>query len=196
MTELSTIIAEIKTTIDEWVTFDTIDSNPEVSPYYIEEDEDEYWVRFFTDEFHAEELANFIEDINSLLRRVRWRIKKGKIDDHKYHDDMAYLYNLLFVENQWVLESYRLTRPPSRLLKSRIIQYEKQIVEPYQMNHLLMMRDAIYVLKHETPISEDNICDIMSYLTDEVVISKHQVDKIIYEHTADQINVMEFEFEK
>lgn len=53
----------------------------------------------------------------------------------------------------------------------------EEIVKPYHIN---MIHETSSVLKSETLISDDNICDILSYLTDESIITKREVDTFVY----------------
>jgi hypothetical protein len=93
---------------------------------------------------------------------------------------MSELFKLLFVRYEYVWDSYDGLEMISSLLKKRIKLYMKEIVKPYPGKHRSLIRETTGVLKSETPISEDNICDILSYLTDETVITKHEVDTFVY----------------
>jgi hypothetical protein len=176
MTDLSKIIKEIGSIIGWWLDFDTIVSNPDINPDYDEDDVDE----IFTEEYKEKEFDTFIEDIYSLCSSVSRRIRNGDFDDRKYHKDMSELFKLLFVRYEYVWDSYDGLEMISSILKKRIKLYMEEIVKPYPGKHRSLIRETTGVLKSETPISEDNICDILSYLTDETVITKHEVDTFVY----------------
>jgi hypothetical protein len=176
MTDLSKIIKEFGSIIGWWLDFDTIVSNPDINPDYDEDDVDE----IFTEEYKEKEFDTFIEEMTSLSSSVSRRIRNGDFDDRKYHKDMSELFKLLFVRYEYVWDSYDGLEMISSLLKKRIKLYMKEIVKPYPGKHRSLIRETTGVLKSETPISEDNICDILSYLTDETVITKHEVDTFVY----------------
>jgi hypothetical protein len=117
----------------------------------------------------------FIIDKN--LRRVIHLIKTGQLNDPKYHADVANLYKVIKqYDNRWVY----VDAPPQIEVFYHFYdnQYIKHIVKPYNLSLIL---EAIYVIKDNTPIVDDNICDILSFLNDEKYFTKHQVDTEIYD---------------
>ena len=116
----------------------------------------------------------FIIDKN--LRQVISLIKTGQLNDPKYHTDVANLYNLLKqYDGQW----HYVDAPPQIEVLYHFYdnQYITQIVRPYNLS---LIMEAIYVIKDKTPIVDDNICDILSFLNNEAHFTKQQVDAEIY----------------
>lgn len=181
MTDLSKIIYEFDGILMEWITFETM-TNPYINDFTDDDDE------IFTDEYREEEETMFKSNMSEWFHTVNRSIAVGKFDDPKYHKDMSKLFELLFVDfdYMWDLDhefdniwySYDEIQIQSSCLKKMIQLYMEEIVKPY---HIKMIRETASVLKSETPISADNICDIMSYLTDETFITKHEVDTFVYE---------------
>ena len=115
-------------------------------------------------------------DIDKNLRRVIKLIKTGLLNDPKYHSDVANLCKVIKqYDNQWFY-----VEPPPHIMVFYDFydtQYITHIVKPYNLSLIL---EAIYVIKDNTPIVDDNICDILSFLNDETHFTKHQVDTEIY----------------
>lgn len=180
MTDLSEIINEFDFIIMNWIDFETM-SNPYINDFSDENDE------IFTDEYRKEEETMFKDNMTKCFHTVNYRIARGEFDDPKYHKDMSKLFELLFVDfdYMWDLENvfddswyscYEIQIQSSHL-KKLIQLFMEEIVKPYHIN---MIHETSSVLKSETLISDDNICDILSYLTDESIITKREVDTFVY----------------
>jgi hypothetical protein len=180
--DLSEIIDEFDFILMNWIDFETM-SNPYINDFSDEDD------AIFTDEYREEEETMFKDNITKCFHTANYRIASGEFDDPKYHKDMSKLFELLFVDfdYMWDLEdgfgfddswySCDEIQIVSSNLKKLIQLYIEEIVRPYHIN---MIHETASVLKSETLISDDNICDILSYLTDESIITKHEVDTFVY----------------
>jgi hypothetical protein len=112
-----------------------------------------------------------------MMRQVNSLVKNGWLSDPKYHAEVAKLYEL--IKQHDLLWLY--TEVPSQIMSFYNIyreHYIKNVVKPY---HKSLILEAIYAIKDNTPIVDDNICDILSFLNDEKYFTKHQVDSEIYE---------------
>jgi hypothetical protein len=115
--------------------------------------------------------------ITKMMRQVNSLVKNGWLSDPEYHTEVAKLYGL--IKHHEFLWLY--TEAPSQFSSFYHIyenQYIKNVVKPY---HKSLILEAIYAIKDNTPIVDDNICDILSFLNDESYFTKHQVDSEIYD---------------
>jgi hypothetical protein len=112
--------------------------------------------------------------IDNKIRIVIHLIKSGQLNDHKYHTDVAKLYEVVKnSEKIMIFGSSQITVFCHLYINHYIIN----VVKPYNLSLLI---EAIYVIKNKTPIVDDNICDILTFLNDETYFTKHQVDSEIY----------------
>ena len=116
----------------------------------------------------------FIIDKN--LTQVICLVKTGRLNDPKYHSDVEKLYKCVKqYDNRWFYVDAPLQIKWFCHLYDN--HYIRQVVKPYKKSLIL---ETIYVIKDKTPIVDDNICDILSFLNDEKHFTKHQVDTEIY----------------
>jgi hypothetical protein len=114
--------------------------------------------------------------IDKKIRQVIHLVKTGQLNDPKYHTDVSNLYkSIKHYDSRW----YYIDAPPQVSVFYHFYdnQYITQIVKPYNLS---LIMESIYVIKDNTPIVDDNICDILSFLNDEKHFTKHQVDTEIY----------------
>jgi hypothetical protein len=114
--------------------------------------------------------------IDKSLRNVIRLIKSGQLNDPKFYSQVAELCKVIKqYDGQW----YYVDAPPQIDVFYHFYdnQYITQVVKPYNLS---LIMEAIYVIKDNTPILDDNICDILSFLNDEKHFTKHQVDTEIY----------------
>jgi hypothetical protein len=137
----------------------------------------EYDFSFDVDE-HTEKC---IKKINKKTKQFITKIKNHKFDHPKYHDDVTEFYKDIDDYIEWMdLSPELFIDCPIEFLKfQRLFEkyYLEEVIKPYQMT---LINESICILKDKTPIADDSICDIMSYLTDKQIITKHEVDTIIY----------------
>jgi hypothetical protein len=114
-------------------------------------------------------------EINKKLRQVILLVKTGQLNDPKFYSEVANLCKeIKQYDNRW----YYVVAPPQIVVFYHFYeQYITHIVKPYNLSLIL---ESIYVIKDKTPIVDDNICDILSFLNDEKHFTKHQVDYEIY----------------
>lgn len=133
------------------------------------DDEDEH--DYFMDGGYIFQIEVSERGINKMVRQVNSLIKNGCLNDVIYHNDVAKLYGILTDDSvkhlQQVKSFYNLYN-----------NHYKKVVKAY---HKSLLLEAIWVIKDNTPIVNDNICDILSFLNDEKYFSKHQIDDEIYE---------------
>jgi hypothetical protein len=115
--------------------------------------------------------------MTKMMRQVNSLVKNGWLSDPQYHAEVAKLYEL--IQQNQLLWLY--TEAPSQIMSFYNIyreHYIKNVVKPY---HKSLIIEAIYAIKDNTPIVDDNICDILSFLNDEKYFTKHQIDAEIYD---------------
>ena len=114
--------------------------------------------------------------IDKKLRQVISLVKTGQLNDTKFYSQVADLYKAIKqYDGRW----FYIAAPPQITVFYHYYEnlYIIHIVKPYNLSLLI---EAIYVIKDKTPIVDDNICDILSFLNDEEHFTKHQVDTEIY----------------
>ena len=129
----------------------------------------------FSLDFWFEVIDESKKKINKITRHVNSLILNDQLNDPKYHDDVTKFYKLVrSYDSLW-----KFIEPPKQFsaLHRLYEYYINQIVKPYRLS---LISESICVIKDKTPIVDDNICDILSYLNDEKFITKHQVDTIVY----------------
>ena len=175
MTDLRKITEDTDWLIDNWEEYDKIISDITINTNYDEDDVDE----IFTESFKKKEKREFIHEFKDVLIKMTCLIKNGELNDLKYHDDMSVFYNLLFVTYEYTMDELLDCGCKTIInkFKKTYIKYRKSVVIPY---HCLLICETVRVIKVKTPIADDNICDILSYLNDEKIIKKHTVDTFIY----------------
>ncbi len=115
--------------------------------------------------------------ITKIMRKINNLLKNGWLNDAKYHNEVANLYSVIKQHDHlWLYNE----NPPqfTRFYNLYGNHYINNVVKPYNKSLIL---EAIYVIKNNTPIVDDNICDILSFLNDEKYFKKHQVDSEIYD---------------
>ena len=132
-------------------------------------------------------LYQFYDWVNSMYRirdridvtliQVISLIETGQLNDPTYHQDVTNLYGVIKqYDSKWMVY----IDAPLQIMKFYQLyesHYITQLVKPYNLSLIL---ETIYVIKDKTPIVDDNICDILSFLNDEKHFTKHQVDTEIY----------------
>ena len=116
------------------------------------------------------------DKINKHLRQVIRLVKTGQLNDIKYHSDVANLYRTIKqYDNRW----FYIDAPLQIKMFCHLYdtKYIPHVVKPYNKSLII---EAMYVIKNKTPMVDDNICDILSFLNDETYFTKHQVDSEIY----------------
>ncbi len=114
--------------------------------------------------------------IDKNLRQVISLVKTGQLNDPKFYTQVANLYKAIKqYDGRW----HYVNAPPQFRVFYHFYdtQYITQVVKPYNLS---LIMESIYVIKDKTPIVDDNICDILSFLNDETHFTKHQVDTEIY----------------
>lgn len=114
-------------------------------------------------------------EIDKKLRQMITLIHSGQLNDPKFYSQVADLYKVIKqYDGRW----FYVDAPPQiDVFYHYYEKYITHIVKPYNLSLIL---EAIYVIKDKTPIVDDNICDILSFLNDETHFTKHQVDTEIY----------------
>jgi hypothetical protein len=137
----------------------------------------EYDFSFDVDE-HTEKC---IKKINKMTKQFITKIKNHQFDHQKYHDDVTKFYEDIghYIDSIELSPELGIDYPIEFLKFKRMYKnyYLEKVIKPYQMT---LINESISIIKHKTPIADDNICDIMSYLNDKKIITKHEVDTIIY----------------
>jgi hypothetical protein len=153
------IINDADTNINDIIFIDA--ENPEDNPL-------DYWMEI---------IDTSQTRIKRIMRKINSLIKNGLLNDSKYHTEVANLYAVIKQHDYlWLYNE----NPPqfTRFHNLYTNHYIKNVVKPYNKSLIL---EAIYVIKDNTPIVDDNICDILSFLNDEKYFKKHQVDSEIYD---------------
>ena len=119
--------------------------------------------------------------INKMTKDFITKIQNHQFDHPKYHDDVTKFHEDIDLNIECIDLSPELGIgcPKEFLNFQRMYKnyYLEQVIKPYQMT---IIHDSICTIKDKTPIADDNICDIMSYLNDKKIITKHEVDNIVY----------------
>ena len=153
------IINDADTNINDIIFIDA--ENPEDNPL-------DYW----TEIIDASQTR-----IKRIMRKINNLLKNGWLNDATYHNEVANLHTVIkHHEFLWVF-----IEAPSQFTRFYHLynrHYINNVVKPYNKSLIL---EAIYVIKNNTPIVDDNICDILSFLNDEKYFKKHQVDSEIYD---------------
>lgn len=115
--------------------------------------------------------------ISKMMRKVNSLVKNGWLSDYMYHAEVTKLYGVI---NQHEFLWLYTDSPPQFISFYHLYNnyYIQNVIKPYNKSLIL---EAIYAIKDNTPIVDDNICDILSFLNDEKYFTKHQVDNEIYD---------------
>ena len=166
MTDISEIIGSV-----EFELASIMEADANLSDIIFDDPEDP----LFSLDFWFEVIDESKKKINKITRHVNSLILNDQLNDPKYHDDVTKFYKLVrSYDSLW-----KFIDPPKQFSALHRLHkyYINNIVKPYRLS---VMRESISVIKNKTPIVDDNICDILSYLNDEKFITKHQVDTFIY----------------
>ena len=117
-------------------------------------------------------ISQFKHAIDKSLRQVISLIRNGLLNDPKYRTEVAILYKVIKgYDNQW-----RYVDAPPQIMS--FYHVYKNVVKSYD---IAFIAAAISAIKENTPIVDNNICDILSFLNDEKYFTKHQIDSVIYD---------------
>jgi hypothetical protein len=132
----------------------------------------DFCMTFIDKESFDELIMTSITKLDNLTTQVNSLIQNKQLNEFKYHQDVTILYNRLKQYDTYNFISYKFAN-----FYGVYDWYITHVVNPYTIS---LIRETINVLKDQTPIVDDNICDILSFLNDEKLMTKHQVDSEIY----------------